>query len=255
MYVRSVHEALDAFSSDDEQPPPVSESRGSRKSRSSGTKKSQTELQSLDLTVTSDEDLRKQLLQHQDQTGAIADSTQKLYEGKLLELLDNGSVQSQSPGSDPGLGLDVELDNYSDHEEELLAAPESEPTADEEDQNEEESVKISSSRTSSRHSAAFQVEQATLDPPASEEIFTFTQLSATCRKPIKGAAGRPIANDWNRSIICDSAPSVTGPAPSVTGPASSAQPWGKRLLLLVVLIALIYILFQFVEQDAGDDEL
>lgn len=251
--VRTVHEALDAFSSDEDAPPPVRESHGSRRSRSSGTKKSRSNLQQLDLSEISDEDLREELLKHGVHAGPIVDSTRKLYEGKLLKLLDNGAPQSQS--------LSEEAEVYSDREDEPQPTAdhhhEEEEGEEDEQEEEEEPVKNSSSRTSSTQRLNLTVEKTTSEPPPSEELHTFTALTATCRSPIKGAAGRPvvyhITRDHSQGIVCNSAPLTAGPA--LSPPSSpSSQSWGKKLLLLVALVTLVFVVFQFLERD-GDDEL
>ncbi|XP_061921616.1 thymopoietin a isoform X4 [Entelurus aequoreus] len=82
----------DAFSSDEELPPPVVSNR----SRSSGKKaprKTDKVPVELDVTTLTDEDLREELIKHGVHAGPIVASTRKLYEKKLQNLLDGGSAQ------------------------------------------------------------------------------------------------------------------------------------------------------------------
>ncbi|XP_061769156.1 thymopoietin a isoform X2 [Nerophis ophidion] len=82
----------DAFSSDEELPPPVVSNR----SRSSGKKaprKTDKIPVELDVTTLTDEDLREELIKHGVHAGPIVASTRQLYEKKLQKLLDGGSAQ------------------------------------------------------------------------------------------------------------------------------------------------------------------
>ncbi|XP_023274524.1 thymopoietin isoform X4 [Seriola lalandi dorsalis] len=122
---------LDAFSSDEELPPPVVSNRSRSSGRKATRKTDKVPPEELDVTMLTDEGLRDELLKHGVDAGPIVASTRKLYEKKLQKLLDNGPVQP------PQLVLTEiqvnhngksESDLYSDKEDEVT--PESEPVAD-----------------------------------------------------------------------------------------------------------------------------
>ncbi|XP_028278492.1 thymopoietin a isoform X3 [Parambassis ranga] len=237
---------LDAFSSDEELPPPVVSSR----SRSSGTKATRktdkVRPAELDVTALSDEGLRDELIKHGVDVGPIVATTRKLYEKKLQKLLDDGPVQQPQvvlteiqPINHNG---NSESDLYSDKEDEVTAVPDPVPVAEPEPmiepEPEPESVPVpvpvtvlepepepapvverpvrsrgkTPVTTRARSSQHRMVEKlaASVQPPKVEEkdvlkelfpndINTPTGITATCRRPIRGAAGRPVISSdlWN----------------------------------------------------------
>ncbi|XP_044198783.1 thymopoietin a isoform X8 [Thunnus albacares] len=258
---------LDAFSSDEELPPPVVSSRSRSSGRKATRKTDKVRPDELDVTLLSDEGLRDELFKHGVDVGPIVASTRKLYEKKLQKLLDDGPAQPAKPllvvtEIQVNHNGNSESDLYSDKEDEVTAAPEPEPVAEPEpapvvverpvrsrgktpvttrtrssQHNTEERVppdvplhkrrqqKISSflstcspvktpSCTSalSKQQLVRQVEKiaASDQTPKVEEndvlkeLFTNninspTGISATCRRPIRGAAGRPVKSSdlWN----------------------------------------------------------
>ncbi|XP_042258772.1 thymopoietin a isoform X9 [Thunnus maccoyii] len=257
---------LDAFSSDEELPPPVVSSRSRSSGRKATRKTDKVRPDELDVTLLSDEGLRDELFKHGVDVGPIVASTRKLYEKKLQKLLDDGPAQPAKPllvvtEIQVNHNGNSESDLYSDKEDEVTAAPEPEPVAEPEpapvverpvrsrgktpvttrtrssQHNTEECVppdvplhkrrqqKISSflstcspvktpSCTSalSKQQLVRQVEKiaASDQTPKVEEndvlkeLFTNninspTGISATCRRPIRGAAGRPVKSSdlWN----------------------------------------------------------
>ncbi|XP_055010008.1 lamina-associated polypeptide 2-like isoform X2 [Boleophthalmus pectinirostris] len=137
-----------------------------------------------------------------------------------------------------------------------------------------------------------QVEKIQTDPPPEEDPavpeLSFTGLTASCRRPIKGAAGRPVILS-NRSQsahteikVSNSTSSITNTAnpalssahsaPSYTSPASSrATPtlpdasapsarqakaqggisWWKKLLLWAVLAGFLFLVYQAMETNSA----
>lgn len=295
LYVKTVSaqshgtEALDAFSSDEELPPPLVSQ--TRRSRSSGRKSEAVALERLDTAQMSDEDLREQLLKQGVDAGPIVASTRKLYERKLLKLLDNEAILSESQSYNNSGETEV----YSDQEEEVPAAPEPEPAADVE--LEPAPVRSSSSHppsaqrhsSSSQHSITKHMEQVekktAVEDTAPPELSAFTGLTATCRQPIKGAAGLPLKHDTTDSFqsqtsVCNSAsttacsaPSTTSSTPSAASSAPSAASsafssassapstacqaeacgvsWWKKLLLLLVLLLFVFLVYQAMEPNGA----
>ncbi|KAM9772041.1 thymopoietin a isoform 5-T5 [Syngnathus typhle] len=126
---------LDAFSSDEDLPPPVV----SRRSRSSGkkaTKKTdKTRPNELDVTTLTDDYLRDELLKHGVDAGPIVASTRKLYEKKLHKLLDDGPAQATVTKIvvtevQVNQNGNSESDLYSDKEDDVTAEREPEPVAE-----------------------------------------------------------------------------------------------------------------------------
>ncbi|XP_035530948.1 thymopoietin a isoform X1 [Morone saxatilis] len=255
---------LDAFSSDEELPPPVVFNR-SRSSGRKATRKTDKVLpDELDVTVLTDQDLKDELLKHGVEAGPIVASTRKLYEKKLQKLLDDGPTQPPLPqlvltDIQVNHNGNSESDLYSDKEDEVTAAPEPEPVAEPEpvpvverplrsrgktpvttrtrssqhhaivtedlrpvltDQVQLQSNRRLSHRRDSparaeppsSSSRPFQVEKiaASEQPLKVEEnevlkelfpndINSPTGITATCRRPIRGAAGRPLKSSdlWN----------------------------------------------------------
>jgi len=212
---------LDAFSSDEELPPPVVSSRSRSSGRKATRKTDKVRPDELDVTLLSDEGLRDELFKHGVDVGPIVASTRKLYEKKLQKLLDDG------PAQPPKAQLVVteiqvnhngnsESDLYSDKEDEVTATPEPEPVAEPEPTPVVERPVRSRGKTpvttrtrSSQHNMVEKIAASDQTPKVDEndvlkELFTNnisspTGISATCRRPIRGAAGRPVKSSdlWN----------------------------------------------------------
>uniref|UniRef100_A0A3B4V6C1 Thymopoietin a n=1 Tax=Seriola dumerili TaxID=41447 RepID=A0A3B4V6C1_SERDU len=272
---------LDAFSSDEELPPPVVSNRSRSSGRKATRKTDKVQPEELDVTMLTDEGLRDELLKHGVDVGPVVVSTRKLYEKKLQKLLDNGPVQP------PQLVLTEiqvnhngksESDLYSDKEDEVTTAPEPEPVADPEpaplverpvrsrgktpvttrtrssqhhtEPEPQRSARLSSplvhltrvepltfrpscnispiKRQESRWTVSDQVSAAGVEKITAsdqnlkvhesdvlKELFpndinSPTGITATCRRPIRGAAGRPLKSSdlWN-SENCLFSPKTT----------------------------------------------
>nr|XP_046235592.1 thymopoietin a isoform X4 [Scatophagus argus] len=257
---------LDAFSSDEELPPPVVSSRSRSSGRKATRKTDKVRPNELDVTVLTDQGLKDELLKHGVDVGPIVASTRKLYEKKLQKLLDEGPAQPPLPELvlteiEVNHNGNSESDLYSDKEDEVTAEPEPEPVAEPEpvpvlerplrsrgktpvttrtrssQHHPEERVppdvplhkrgqqKITSflstcspvktlSWTSSlskdvlvRQVEKIAASDETLKVAESEvlkelfpnDINSPTGITATCRRPIKGAADRPVKSSdlWN----------------------------------------------------------
>ncbi|XP_008288526.1 thymopoietin a [Stegastes partitus] len=220
---------LDAFSSDEELPPPVVSSRSRSSGRKATRKTDKVQLDELDVTVLTDEGLRDELLKHGVDVGPIVASTRKLYERKLQKLLDDGPT----PLPLPQLVLtDIQLnhngnsesDLYSDKEDDVTDAPVPEPVAEPEPEpapvverpvRSRGKTPVTTRTRSSQHHTVEKIAASDQTPKVEEkdvlkELFSNdinspTGISATCRRPIRGAAGRPVIpsdlwNDENRIL-------------------------------------------------------
>ncbi|XP_029951630.1 thymopoietin b [Salarias fasciatus] len=198
----------DTFSSDEELPAPVvsNKSRSGRKATRK-TDKPRTE----EVTDLTDEDLKQQLAKHGVDSGPIVASTRKVYEKKLQKLLDQPPAESEAPAevttlpkADSNQNGNTNSDQYSDKEDEEIAAPEPEPipVVEKPLRSRGKSTPVTV-RTSSRRQAKVVEEivieetpkktsESVVEDILANEISTPTGISATCRRPIRGAAGRPV---------------------------------------------------------------
>ncbi|XP_039989936.1 thymopoietin b isoform X1 [Xiphias gladius] len=199
----------DTFSSDEELPAPVVSNK-SRSGRKATKKTDKPRTEDMDVTDLTDEDLKQQLAKHGVDSGPIVASTRKLYEKKLQKLLDQPPAEPEAPTdvtalpkADSNQNGNTNSDQYSDKEDEEIAAPEPEPVPVVEKSVRSRGKAPVTVRTSSRRQTKVVEEIIIEETPkkASEsvvedilanEISTPTGISATCRRPIRGAAGRPV---------------------------------------------------------------
>uniref|UniRef100_A0A3B4V852 Thymopoietin a n=1 Tax=Seriola dumerili TaxID=41447 RepID=A0A3B4V852_SERDU len=285
---------LDAFSSDEELPPPVVSNRSRSSGRKATRKTDKVQPEELDVTMLTDEGLRDELLKHGVDVGPVVVSTRKLYEKKLQKLLDNGPVQP------PQLVLTEiqvnhngksESDLYSDKEDEVTTAPEPEPVADPEPAPLVERPVRSRGKTpvttrtrSSQHHTVEKItasdqnlkvhESDVLKELFPNDINSPTGITATCRRPIRGAAGRPLKSSdlWN-SENCLFSPKTTKTSSSSSSytesctvnrvtslppstPSTSPTKAERRgmslwikLFLLAIVAAFLFLVYQAMETN------
>ncbi|XP_036961863.1 thymopoietin b [Acanthopagrus latus] len=272
----------DTFSSDEELPAPVvsNKSRSGRKATKKTDKPRTEEVEVTDLT---DEDLKQQLAKHGVESGPIVASTRKLYEKKLQKLLDQPPAEPDAPTdvttlpkADSNQNGNTNSDQYSDKEDEEIAAPEPEPVPVVEKPVRSRGKTPVTTRTSSRRQTKVVEEIVIEETPKkasksvvedilANEISTPTGISATCRRPIRGAAGRPVkpTEYWldesrvqhtlyteNRSSYAESF-SMAG-----SNVSSSKAPTRRgflsvllKLLLLVVVVSSLYYAYQNLDAE------
>lgn len=222
---KHVTTSVDVFSSDEDLPPPVVSSR-SRSSGRKATRKTDKVLpDEMDVTVLTDGGLMDELQKHGVNVGPIVASTRKLYERKLQKLLDEGPAQPPLPEvivteTQVNHNGNSESDLYSDKEDEVIAEPEPEPVPVPEPEPEpvpvvERPVRsrgktpvTTRTRSSQHHTvekiAAGDQPQKVEETEVLKELFpndvnSPTGITATCRRPIRGAAHRPLKSSdlWN----------------------------------------------------------
>ncbi|CAL1595024.1 unnamed protein product [Knipowitschia caucasica] len=258
----------DTFSSDEELPAPVvsNKSRSGRKATKKTDKPRTEEVEVTDLT---DEDLKQQLAKHGVESGPIVASTRKVYEKKLLKVLEQPPPETPPevttlPKVDSNQNGNTNSDQYSDKEDEVLAAPEPEPVPIVEKPVRSRGKTPTTVRTSSRRQAKI-VEEITVTEETpkkkspenavedilANEISSPTGMSATCRRPIRGAAGRPLkpSEYWldesrvQTTVLSESrteclkANTVSAAAPASQGCLSTLL---KLLLLIAIVVGLYY---------------
>ncbi|XP_029909620.1 thymopoietin b [Myripristis murdjan] len=205
----------DTFSSDEELPAPVISNK-SRSGRKATRKTDKPRTEEVEVTDLTDEDLKQQLAKHGVDSGPIVASTRKLYEKKLQKLLDQTPAETPTEPeattevtaltkADTNQNGNTNSDQYSDKEDEEIAAPEPEPVPVVEKPVRSRGKTPVTVRTSSRRQAKVVEEklssgdqtpkktsESVVEDILANEISTPTGISATCRRPIRGAAGRPL---------------------------------------------------------------
>lgn len=262
----------DTFSSDEDLPAPVVTNK-SRSGRKATKKTDKPRTDEVEVTELTDEDLKEQLAKHGVESGPIVASTRKVYEKKLQKLLDQPPPELEAtaevttlPKVDSNQNGNTNSDQYSDKEDEVTATPEPEPVPVVEKPVRSRGKTPVTVRTSSRRQAKI-VEEITvteetpkkktenaIEDILANEISSPTGMSATCRRPIRGAAGRPVkpTEYWldesrvQTTVISESrteclkAGSPSGSAPARRGFLSILL----KLLLLVAIIVGLYYAYQ-----------
>ncbi|KAG7268911.1 hypothetical protein CRUP_021806 [Coryphaenoides rupestris] len=274
----------DPFSSDDELPTPVKAARKTDRPRAT---------EEPDVTELTDEDLREQLAKHGVDTGPIVASTRTLYERKLQKVLDEPpsdipSAPEAAPDitalADSNQNGNTNSDQYSDKEDEEIAAPEPVPVV-------EKAVRSRgkipvTTRTSSRRQTKetfargdqtpAKGSESVVEDILANEISTPTGISATCRRPIRGAAGRTLkpSEYWLDQSLLQRSVHTENRAYSEfvsKGSAPAASLGGKRvpaggacrgvlhlllrLLLLAAAVASLYYAYNHVDPAEVSTEL
>ncbi|XP_055367371.1 thymopoietin a isoform X9 [Betta splendens] len=323
--------AADAFSSDEETPPPVVSGK-----RKTSRKTDKLPPDELDVSVLTDEGLRAELLRHGVDVGPVVATTRKLYERKLQDLLHHAPAQPPQPQLvsaevQVNHNSSAEADLYSDKEDEVVLEPEPEPepkpqpvaepeaaapvverparsrgktpvtgrtrssqqhTREQfiagEDDEEEPVLKV---RRGSRRFSDRTVEKIAAGDQSTKvdeldvlkELFpnninSPTGLSVTCRRPIRGAAGRPVKSSdlWMKetsflspqtstkatgssSFYSDklsrdtSLPSSSTAAPPAGQTKAVRHSWSLwvKLLLLAIVATFLFLVYQAMETNTN----
>uniref|UniRef100_H3D4T1 LEM domain containing 1 n=1 Tax=Tetraodon nigroviridis TaxID=99883 RepID=H3D4T1_TETNG len=185
-----------------------------------------------DPSALTDDDLKTALLRHGVKVGPIVASTRAVYEKKLRRLLQPGAGDEQANGEEENAVL------YSDSEDE-----------DESEGDEEETVEQSQQEMSQRVPTSETRKPPPVKPVngVSKDIFPSqaspTGIYATRRRPIKGAAGRPV------QYVSPNTP---------TSPASLQRREVERQLVpihiqikvFLVVVVLLYLIYVAVEESS-----
>ncbi|XP_061533445.1 lamina-associated polypeptide 2, isoforms beta/gamma-like [Phycodurus eques] len=261
----------DTFSSDEELPAPVVLSNKSRSGRKA-TKKTDKPRIEVEVTELTDDDLQLQLAKYGVDAGPIVASSRKLYEKKLQTLLEEPATEPPAdvtvlPKADADQNGNTNSDQYSDKEAEEISSTEPEPVPVVEKPVRSRGKTPVAVRAGSRRQTKVAAEEAAVtegtpvksgesvvEDILANEISTPTGISATCRRPIRGAAGRPLkpSDYWldesrvrhsvhteNRSYSESFSRGVgVAPSPSV-GKAPARRGALSLLLKLVLLLAVV----------------
>ncbi|XP_064511451.1 thymopoietin isoform X5 [Pseudopipra pipra] len=264
------------FSSDEErEPTPLgARSRGAAAAGRKATKKTDKprpeEKDDLDITEMSNEDLQEQLVKYGINPGPIVATTRKLYEKKLLKLMEQGP-ELKEPVPLPAITTtentrqngNSDSDQYSDNEEdpktelrlekrEPLKARTKTPVTLKQKRVVEHNQVLERTATEER------VERDILKEMFPYEASTPTGISASCRRPIKGAASRPIEHsDFRMDESFSKYVEKYGTSADIkseklpTKKERSIPLWIKVLLFVVVSVFL-FLVYQSMETNQGN---
>ncbi|XP_062348338.1 thymopoietin isoform X4 [Cinclus cinclus] len=265
------------FSSDEErEPTPLgARSRGAavaagRKATKKTDKPRPEEKDDLDITEMSNEDLQEQLMKYGVNPGPIVATTRKLYEKKLLKLMEQGP-DLKAPLPLPAISAtentrqngNNDSDQYSDNEEdpktelrlekrEPLKSRTKTPVAL------KQKKVVEHNQVLERTTEERRVERDILKEMFPYEVSTPTGISASCRRPIKGAASRPLEHS---DFILEESYSkyaqkygTSADIKSEKTPIKKERPvplWIKVLLFVVVSV-FMFLVYQSMETNQGN---
>ncbi|XP_039209989.1 thymopoietin isoform X8 [Crotalus tigris] len=268
------------FSSDEErEPTPVAaRNRGGSgatvavgRKATKKTDKSRLEQDDIDIAELNNEELKDQLLRYGVNPGPIVATTRKLYEKKLLKLKEPSQelssfiatpTFSSSTENNKHNGND-DSDQFSDSEED----PKTEFSLDKQEplkSKTKTSLSLKQRRIAENNQVIekMSTEVTRLERDILKEMFPYeastpTGISASCRRPIKGAAGRPIEfSDYRLEETYSSKyiPKYVASAEvqkEKTTKKHSIPLWIKFLLFFIVTIFLAFV-YQSMEINQGN---
>ncbi|XP_066213215.1 thymopoietin isoform X4 [Saccopteryx leptura] len=267
------------FSSDEErEPTPVlgSGAAAAGRSRASvgrkATKKTDKprleDKDDLDVTELTNEDLLDQLVKYGVNPGPIVGTTRKLYEKKLLKLREQGT-ESRSSTPLPTISSSAEnarqngsndSDRYSDNEEDSkieLKLEKREPL-----KGRAKTPVTLKQRRVEHNQVGEKTEERRIERDILKEMFPFeastpTGISASCRRPIKGAAGRPLEHSDFRMEESYSSKYIPKYVPladikSEKTKKGRAIPMWIKILLFVVVATFLFLVYQAMETNQGN---
>ncbi|XP_004403943.1 PREDICTED: thymopoietin isoform X5 [Odobenus rosmarus divergens] len=222
----------------------------------------------LDVTELTNEELLDQLVKYGVNPGPIVGTTRKLYEKKLLKLREQGA-ESRSSTPLPTISSSAEntrqngsndSDRYSDNEEDSkieLKLEKREPL-----KGRAKTPVTLKQRRVEHNQVGEKTEERRIERDILKEMFPFeastpTGISASCRRPIKGAAGRPLELSDFRMEESFSSKYIPKYVPLAdvksekTKKGRSIPTWIKILLFVVVAIFL-FLVYQAMETNQGN---
>uniref|UniRef100_A0AAQ4P9Y3 Thymopoietin b n=1 Tax=Gasterosteus aculeatus aculeatus TaxID=481459 RepID=A0AAQ4P9Y3_GASAC len=241
----------DTFSSDEDLPLPVMS--GSRRRGKATKKTDRPRLKEVEVTDLTDDDLKQQLEKHGVQPGPVVASTRKLYEKKLQKLLDQGPAQPSPdltalPNRDGNPNGNTNSEQYSDKEDEGIAEPEPVPVVENSSRGKTRGTTSSRAQTKVSEDTPKDTNKSVEDILANE--IATPGMSVTCRRPIRGAAGRPLdpSEYWlDDSHLQHSVHTETRSAFPRKAPAQ--QGFRSMLLMLLLLVAVAGSLYAYWDLD------
>lgn len=235
------------FSSDEEDgaapvPAPGRTHRKATRKTDKADKASVEENNVTDVTQLTDENLRDQLTKYGYSVGPIVATTRKVYEKKLEQLMDQSSAateEKQPNGS-------TDSDQYSDTEEEVMVMKELFPS-----KTKTHVVTRQRKADYNRVEQNEMVKDILVEEIIPNQTSTPTGISATCRKPIRGAAGRPVEFTYRDALPRRPVPKVQ-PLAQVKPEKSKSQrsvPIWIQIAVLLIVAFFLFLVYQAMETN------
>ncbi|XP_003783382.1 thymopoietin isoform X3 [Otolemur garnettii] len=222
----------------------------------------------LDVTELTNEDLLDQLVKYGVNPGPIVGTTRKLYEKKLLKLREQGT-ESRSSTPLPTISSSAEntrqngsndSDRYSDNEEDSkieLKLEKREPL-----KGRAKTPVTLKQRRVEHNQVGEKTEERRVERDILKEMFPYeastpTGISASCRRPIKGAAGRPLELSDFRMEESYSSKYVPKYVPLADVKSEKTKkgrsiPMWIKILLFVVVAVFLFLVYQAMETNQGN---
>ncbi|KAK6472071.1 lamina-associated polypeptide 2 [Huso huso] len=226
------------FSSDEEEAHELVHQGDSQEAALEGEEnedESNTEM--MDISQLTDKELKAQLIKYGVKPGPIVDSTRPVYEKKLLKLIGSGSAVPTVKQNGAG-----DVGRYSDSEEDERASRY-------EQERKKVTVKVGQSPAQLDHSGVDGSSSKSEKEDVLEEMFpdearTPTGISATRRRPIKGAAGRPV--QFKYSELVTQAPATGDQKP----PASRhLVPIWVQIAVFIAIAGFLFLIYHSMEAN------
>uniref|UniRef100_A0A8C1W6T8 Peptidase M20 domain containing 1, tandem duplicate 2 n=1 Tax=Cyprinus carpio TaxID=7962 RepID=A0A8C1W6T8_CYPCA len=224
LYLKHVRTNNTDFSSDEEEDHP------------SGSAKKEEAAEMVDLGLLTDDQLKAKLLQYGVKAGPIVASTRALYEKKLKRLLDSSEQASQHR-----VNGTRDAGRFSDTEEE-------DESVEDEDKN-SESEQLQSETVSWTETSKIASSESVTD--VLSEMFpdtarTPTGIYATKRRPIRGAAGRPVQYKY---------PEMPLLSPTTLERQEIQQrvvPLWVQIVVFLLVVCLLYLIYSSMEEPLSN---
>ncbi|XP_075712888.1 thymopoietin isoform X2 [Rhinoderma darwinii] len=272
-HLTSRNRATPDFSSDEERESTPLRSRGRPPGRKATKKTDKPTVEGTneqDITSLSNEALKEELLKYGYKPGPVLGSTRKVYEQRLLKLKEQAEVPSVAPPvadlstADNKQNGNTDSGQYSDNDEPktdltfesrepLRSKPKAQVTSQIKRLEQNEIIEKSFAEEKRE-------ERDVLKEMFPYEASTPTGISASCRRPIKGAAGRPfnikdykdykLEESYSSKYISKYQPVME--AKTAKGKSGRSIPMWIKLLILVILVVLAVFVYQAMEPNEGD---
>uniref|UniRef100_V9L988 Lamina-associated polypeptide 2 isoform beta n=1 Tax=Callorhinchus milii TaxID=7868 RepID=V9L988_CALMI len=199
----------------------------------------------MDTKALTDEELKEHLMKYGITPGPIVASTRMVYEKKLLKLMGQGP--SVPPLKQNGTG---DLDQYSDSEEEDDFPPEGAAARVTVSESSYLRQTITQKGATANRSGQVQVDggKDVLSKTLTSEVDSPLGISATRRRPIKGAAGRPVQYRYD-DLLTQAKERSSATAKRDASPAPRLVPVWLQLLLFIMVVFFLFLVYQAMESN------
>ncbi|XP_078098169.1 lamina-associated polypeptide 2, isoforms beta/delta/epsilon/gamma-like isoform X1 [Mustelus asterias] len=207
----------------------------------------------MDVVQLSNDELKEQLMKHGVTPGPIVATTRMVYEKKLLKLMGQGPAVP--PLKQNGTG---DVDQYSDSEEEDDFPPEgsSQIITDSSYQRQSTMKVTATAASSTSKSEPIQPKEMgdVLTQMFPDEMNSPSGINATRRRPIKGAAGRPIQYNFDDLLTRATERQNykerrTYLVTKENKPSQRLVPVWLQILLFIFVVFLLFLVYQAMESN------